>query len=226
MVFTKTYDAPPVRKSEVLRYAGCKSEGDLPAGFLDLCINEAANQLAYKVCFCIFDININGDICDLGGEAVRSRDLCKNLNGSKQAVIFAATVGVGIDRLIAKYGTVEPSRAVVLAAVGAERIEALCDTFCADMAAQTGLYLKPRFSPGYGDLPLSFQKRIFALLDCQKHIGLGLGDSMLMSPSKSVTAIAGLCENAAQSISKCDICEKRDCAFKAGRIHAGFRGEK
>lgn len=52
--------------------------------------------------------------------------------------------------------------------------------------------LRPRFSPGYGDLAIDAQKDIFALLDCERQIGLTLGDSLLMSPGKSVTAFAGI----------------------------------
>ena len=36
------------------------------------------------------------------------------------------------------------------------------------------------------------KKQFFALLQCEKHVGLYLNDSLLMSPSKSVTAFVGL----------------------------------
>ena len=52
--------------------------------------------------------------------------------------------------------------------------------------------IKPRFSAGYGDFPLSAQKEIFGMLDCARQIGLTLNDSLLMSPTKSVTSIVGL----------------------------------
>jgi len=52
--------------------------------------------------------------------------------------------------------------------------------------------LKPRFSPGYGDLPLETQREIFDVLDCSRRIGLMLNDSLLMSPTKSVTAFVGV----------------------------------
>ena len=114
--------------------------------------------------------------------------------GCREAVLFAATVGVGLDRLIARYGAVAPSRAVMLQAIGAERIEALCDVFCNTLAVEENRALRPRFSPGYGDLPLDTQREIFRVLDCQRKIGLTLNDSLLMSPTKSVTAIVGLCD--------------------------------
>ena len=96
-------------------------------------------------------------------------------------------MGIAPDRLAQKYSRVSPVKALFLEAVGNERIEALCDVFCGEYANA-----RPRFSPGYGDLPLDLQKDIFAALDCSRKIGLTLNQSLLMSPSKSVTAIMGL----------------------------------
>ena len=80
-------------------------------------------------------------------------------------------------------------------AIGAERIEALCDSLCEELKSSLkteGKTSKPRFSPGYGDLPLSFQKDVFRVLEPEKRIGLTLNASLLMSPTKSVTAIIGI----------------------------------
>ena len=81
-----------------------------------------------------------------------------------------------------------------LQALGSERVEALCDEFEKDIKKELGgegVFFRPRFSPGYGDLPLEFQKDIFRLLECPRRIGISLGESLLMTPSKSVTAIIG-----------------------------------
>ena len=59
--------------------------------------------------------------------------LSKNLSGCKTAVIFAATVGLMPDRLISRYGVSSPAKALVFDAIGAERIESLCDHFCEDL---------------------------------------------------------------------------------------------
>ena len=107
---------------------------------------------------------------------------------------MGATVGIALDRLIAKYSRISPAKALLLQALGAERIEALCDTFCDDIQKAHKIALKPRFSAGYGDLPLDTQNSIFGLLNLPKNIGLTLNDSMLMSPSKSVTAFIGIQE--------------------------------
>ena len=74
---------------------------------------------------------------------------------------------------------------------------------------------RPRFSPGYGDLPLEVQRTLFSLLEPMRHIGLSLTDSLLMSPTKSVTAFVGLTEMPTQvHPDKCALCEKKDCAFR------------
>ncbi len=74
-------------------------------------------------------------------------------------------------------------------------IEAYCDECCDALAAhfqKQGLYLRPRFSPGYGDLSLDCQPAFLRVLDAEKRIGLTCTASHLMAPSKSVTAIIGL----------------------------------
>jgi cobalamin-dependent methionine synthase I len=50
----------------------------------------------------------------------------------------------------------------------------------------------PRFSPGYGDLPLEIQKPLLSFLDAEKTVGITLSSSLLMTPTKSITAIAGI----------------------------------
>lgn len=52
--------------------------------------------------------------------------------------------------------------------------------------------LTARFSPGYGDLPLSFQKVFEHLLDMHRQIGLAHSREYLLTPRKSVTAVIGL----------------------------------
>ena len=181
---------------EVLRYAGAADTDDPQVlALAESCVKLAESQLDYRVCWREFPIIRNGDEMDLGFTVTRSASLRKCLAGCETAVLFAATVGIGIDRLIARYRAVSPAKSLMLQAVGAERVEALCNAFCADIEAQqreTGRCTRPRFSPGYGDLPLTVQRDVFRALDCPKRIGVTLNDSLLMSPSKSVTAIIGI----------------------------------
>ena len=216
MVLIKNYDVPPMQEDEVFRYAGCKGGREAVRELFDACKAELADCLSYKVCYLPLAVSVTGDCCDFGAFSVRSANLARNLDGCEKAVVFAATVGVGIDRLIAKYSVLSPAKALMFDAMGTERIETLCDVFCKDVAEEYQMSAKPRFSPGYGDLDLSFQMTIFSVLNCRKHIGLSISDSLMMSPSKSVTAIVGLCETACEKPSrKCETCGDTACAFRS-----------
>ena len=189
-VLTKTYPPMPYNRKEIRRYAGVSEELPEIESVMEECIEEVSEKLTYKVCYAEFDISRKNGITDLGFLQTASEDLAKNLDGCRKIVVFAATVGLELDRLIAKYGRISPVKALMFQALGAERIEALCDTFTADILSDREI--KPRFSAGYGDFPLEAQKSIFAVLDPARRIGLGLNESLLMSSSKSVTAIIGI----------------------------------
>lgn len=187
----RTFDEPPFNEREILRYAGCRQEEVETLKLVRSCIKEAEDIFSYKVCYTKAPVTVKDDDCDFGAFCVNSKNLAKNLSGCREAVIFAATVGVGIDRLITRYTRLSPARALIFQAIGAERIEALCDAFCNSMETEFGS-LRPRFSPGYGDVPLTVQNDIFELIDPSRKIGLCLNDSLLMAPTKSVTAFAGI----------------------------------
>ena len=191
VVLQKTYSAPAVSKTEILRYAGVKESTPEIDLLLDECLQETQNAFHYRVCYALFPLAYHNGEVDLGFTKVRSKALEKNLDGCQQCIVFCATVGVEIDRLIAKYSVLSPTKALLLQALGAERIESLCDVFGKDLA-DTYQIVKPRFSPGYGDLPVQLQENIISQLQTYKRIGVGLSQSLLMSPSKSVTAIIGI----------------------------------
>lgn len=205
---------PPIDEKEVLRYAGCKQADGAVLRLLDECSQEAETALQPNACYLTLPLEIMGDTCNFGLFNLTSRDLAKTLSGCEKAVVFAATLGVALDRLILKHGRLSPARAVMLQAIGAERIEAYCDLLALHASSEEGLFATRRFSPGYGDLPLSAQKTLFAVLQCEKRLGLCLNDSLLMTPTKSVTAIFGLKKDPDCNDSKCSHCTKKDCSFR------------
>lgn len=194
-VYSLSFKEPSINKKEIMRYMSSQGGGDEILGLVDECLAEVREMLQYKVCYAILMTETDSNIISLPCGQIASRNLAKNLSGCDKAIIFAATIGIGIDRLISKYSRLSPAKALCLQAIGAERVEALCNDFCEKMESEfqgKGEKLRPRFSPGYGDLPLETQKMIFSLLDCPKRIGVTLGDTLLMSPSKSVTAFIGI----------------------------------
>ena len=118
----------------------------------------------------------------------QSRDLWRCLRGAREAYLFAATLGHGVDLLIRKYAALSAADLLIIQAIAATAIEQYID----DETASWGEKLLPRYSPGYGDLPLSVQPDFLAALDAQKTLGITLTETFLMIPSKSVTAIIGI----------------------------------
>lgn len=195
-VFVREFPFPPVNRQEILRYMRAASDRETEA-LIDRCLAETEGILTKSVCYARFPVSFRDNETDLGFAVTHSGDLRKNLAGCNEIIVFAATVGAGLDRLIARNERISPAKALCLHSIGAERVEALCDRFNDSMKEESaGLSrsICPRFSPGYGDLPLKLQQDIFRVLDCPRKIGLTLNESLLMSPSKSVTAIIGIKE--------------------------------
>ena len=150
----------------------------------------------------------------------KSRNLSANLKQCSKVILIAATLGIEADKLMQRYEILNMAKATITQACGAACIEAYCnilqERICSEVSTdEEKLYLRPRFSPGYGDLPLQCQRMIFEELQCTKRIGLTLTDSLLMYPTKSVTAFIGLTSNPQSChIDKCKNCENTGCEFR------------
>ena len=205
---------PDVNRREALRYAGVKEETPEMAALLEECLTLCSDRIAPRACYARYPVGRVDGRLDLGFAQTDSVALARNLAGCREIVLLAATVGLEMDRLIARYAHLSPARSVVLQGIGTERIESLCDAFENDLINQ-GLLLRPRFSPGYGDLPLELQRDIFAALDCPRQIGVSLNESLLMTPSKSVTAIIGLGkEQGGKCVHNCALCTLEECLYR------------
>lgn len=224
MIFVKTYASlPPPGREEICAYAGVRRRTADSDAMLEKALALCADVFQPRLCYALFPLTEEvseralptvgaiektsertlptaGAIektsrLFLGTHPLPGQALSRHLQNCPKVILFTATVGLTIDRMIQRHFVTEPAIAVWLNAIGSERVEALCRLFCtelkADYAAE-GLVPIERFSPGYGDLPLAFQKDIFTLLDCPRQIGVTLNQSLLMSPEKSVSALVGL----------------------------------
>ena len=99
-------------------------------------------------------------------------------------------------------------------------MEEFCDKVqneVAEQLQQQGKYIRPRFSPGYGDFSISHQKDFISLLDTPKKIGLSMTETYMLTPTKSVTAVIGISDIATNgSLNTCGNCNKIDCKYKRG----------
>ena len=132
------------------------------------------------------------DLSVVGAEG--SASLSKHLSGCHAVYLVCTTIGARFDALQRRTAATSPSDAFVLQAIGAAAIEAWTDETELEIhrELQDGETLVARYSPGYGDYTLEAQRTLLSLLDAPRKVGVSLTDSLLMVPSKSVSAIIGV----------------------------------
>lgn len=176
-----------VPTKDIILYSGCRqSKDEKLCAMCEEVLLELKDAITPRAVFAEVPVKFSEDVADFGFCKYKSSSLKKFLGGDCTAYIFAATIGVGADRLIARYSPIIPSRAVITDGCATAAIEAFCDYICGEVFHTD---IQARFSPGYGDLPLEMQKDILSLLGTNLNMGLSMTDSYLLTPTKSVTAI-------------------------------------
>ncbi len=207
-------------KREILRYLGYrgKSADERTLALIDSSLREIEGVVQPKSVWARYDAEVKPEAVRFAGFTVHSKKLAQHLHGCERVIVFAATLGPQADRLMARYERADMSRAVVMQAGAAALIEAYCNECCEHLAAEEadrGLYLRPRFSPGYSDFSIQHQRDILRLLDAAKKIGLSMTESCMLVPVKSVTAVIGLTKEPTLCAQhKCSACDKTDCPFR------------
>lgn len=124
-----------------------------------------------------------------GGDA-----LARHLEGCGDVYLLVATLGAAFDVFLRRTSAVSAADAFIVQAIGAAAVERVLDD--AETEIRAGLApdetLVSRYSPGYGDFPLEESRAILGALDASKRIGVSLTESLLLVPSKSVTAVIGV----------------------------------
>lgn len=191
-------------KAEALRYMGHKGQIITPGmdSMLDEVIEECRGAATARRVFRTFDISTyTNTVKVIGTEySLFGADICRHLQNATGCALMAVTLGGAIDNLIRLYSNVDVLRLLMVDAVCSALIEEeadCCEALVREDAAQNGLEIGSRYSPGYGDMPLSDGKTILTLLNAPKQIGLTITASNLMIPQKSVTAVIGLFQKGA-----------------------------
>lgn len=181
---------------EIKRYMGCRGRAPVTEDITALAERAAAvidSTSSPKGCFMLCGASPEKDGVKIGDEFFASCDLAFHLDGCRDAILLAVTLGAATDREIKKASATDISLAYALDCAACAAIERFADELCDSVAAElVGRGLTERFSPGYGDLSLEYQPTIAEILGAGKLIGVGVNDSLLLSPSKSVTAIVGI----------------------------------
>lgn len=147
--------------------------------------------------------------------------MTKHLEGCHHVVVMALTLGIGVDNLIRKLQVTDMAAAVIADSGASVLADSLCDRFEEHIRENVDGYMTSRFSPGYGDSPLSMQKDVITYVDGQRKIGLNVTPNSLMIPRKSITAVLGIADHPVTGrLATCGECVLKDkCILrKEGRF--------
>ena len=182
-----------MNKQEILRYLRTNSEvrDEMLLKLIDDTMELVDKTANPKSIYRIFNCTVTENALIIDNFDFKSTRLAENLRGCKKVAILAATAGTECDRLLRACSS-EGARLVVMQAVLASKIEEICDNLQENIEKENHIKTRSRFSPGYYDLDISEQKKIFSLLEITKRCGISLTDSFQMIPTKSVTAFTGI----------------------------------
>lgn len=207
-----------LNRKEAIRYLGdARVEmNDSMQHLLDICEKEVLENADPKYLTKIIDLP-----CE---PLMQGKDIQGHLAGCDKAVLMCCTLGAGIDRMLRRAQVTDMSRAVVLdvlSSVAVEQVGKKVDKILRDRYPDK--YFTFRFSPGYGDLPISLQKWFLNELNAPKRIGLMTNDQYLLTPTKSITAVAGMSDTPIERKRRgCVVCNlKDDCRFRKEGSHCG-----
>ena len=211
-----------IDRAEVLRYLHCGAEDGPTRALIDRCLAEVRQAARPRTVYRVFELESTGpEFVSFAGAELKipGSDLQRHLKGCRRAVLLAATLGEGVDRAIRTAQVVDMARAVVLDCCASAMVESVCDAEEGRLRGEAvlrGEFLTPRFSPGYGDVPLAVQKSFLSVLEAGKRIGLSASAENLLVPRKSVTAVLGIADHPVTgALAGCKTCALRGkCEFR------------
>ncbi len=221
------------------RYMGMKKEdmNEVMTGLFDEAekLLQKDSKVAY-VCD-IEDVSFNdeGTIVEGTSLVLKGDDIRNLLKYCDKVVVMCATISGYVDTRIKALQITNMPLALVYDACASVAVDQVCDSIQLYIREKMPEYVQTmRFSPGYGDLPLTQQQEILDVLEAGKRAGVSLSEGGMLIPVKTVTAVFGL-KSIAKSISGnistvipegkgcgdisvCSKCRMKDsCSMSAGK---------
>ena len=213
---------------EILRYMGCppeRADAGLRAPVED-CAGELLGVVRPRWRERTVELSFEaGGVRLENGLLLPGEDLKRHLAGCGRAAVFCATLGAETDALIRRAERLDMGRALALDCCASAAVEEICDRIEEELHSKfPGCSFPFRYSPGYGDLPLSVQGPLLDLLDAPRRVGLCASASHILTPRKSVTAILGVAQGEiAQQKRSCLGCPAQgSCQYRKAGGHCGI----
>lgn len=206
-----------LNRKDALRYMGYgnREPDRQTTALLDKCERELLRTIDGKYVYRVFPL-AEGQIPDsrfkLEGNSIRN-----HLSGCSEAIFLCATLSDAVDRLIRVKQISSMAEAVVVDALASAAVEQVCDYAENEILQAFPAFEHTwRFGLGYGDFPLAGQSRFLDILDAPKRIGVCVSESLLLTPTKSVTCVIGLGHDLPRDrVKSCDMCSLGgNCTFR------------
>ena len=183
-----------IDRAETLRYLGFRGQ-ELSPSDLDRLDRAAELTLAaadVRTAKARFGLEPDGVTLQGTGVTFCGSAIGRHLAGCVAVYVVACTLGLGVDRLIARLMREDPALGVMADASAVSLIESVADDLSDEISDAEGGRTTRRFSCGYADFPLEQQTDFMRLLDMGRRLGVFIGADYLMTPQKTVTAVIGV----------------------------------
>ncbi len=168
-----------------------KTDRNYESEIIEKCRKQFNKVVNYRCAYIRIPVDLSQEnICKFDFAEVHSKNLYKNLQGCKEVFVFAVTTGIAVDRLLARLNITSQAEHFITDGLSSAAIESFCD-YVSDIL-KSGLQCASRFSAGYGDFSITFQKPLLERLSASETLGITLNSAYLMTPVKSITAIMGV----------------------------------
>ena len=156
-------------------------------------IREAMVFIEPKISYTELDVSKRTEEgIKLEGLLIKSKNLATIFSNVRKVTLFLVTIGDGlINHIETDRGGISDS--VTFDAIGSEAAESTVRWFHGNLflrAKKEGFKITGRFSPGYGDFSLEYQKWFVENLEGAK-MGVRITDNYILVPEKSITGVIG-----------------------------------
>jgi len=206
VVIVRNLSAEPEARQVYARMGFKPHKADIPEAMKPLVVEAMAlgRDLAKPIaCFCTHPVKeiTDGRLLIDSAFDITSEKAAARMTGCAEIYLMAVTIGHDLDAKVAELSqSGDMTRAFLLNAYGSEAAEALMESLNREITRQVesrGMTTTKRYSPGYGDWPVTAQRDLLGHLGAER-IGIRLTESCLMIPEKSVSAIIGVKPSAPQ----------------------------
>lgn len=210
-----------IDKDEMLRYAGFPPKAPhAPEILIRDAMQEAAALAEPRGLWqlCSYDAG-TGTLSAEPPLVLEGAQIRKHLSRSVAVALLAVTAGDAIEEAsAAHFRAGRYTEGLLLDAAATAITEQLADQldgYIQSEARRTGRHATWRYSPGYGDWPITQQPALCRLIGTEE-IGISVTDHCMLIPRKSVTAVIGLspCSEPPRP-DHCTQCSLTSCPFRA-----------